>query len=62
MTVLNYTEEMLKARPSEVSIIKEQIRKAFNTIKDQAENKGLSEEFVDGMAFVPLAYLLIVLE
>ena len=50
MTVLNYTEEMLKARPSEVSIIKEQIRKAFNTIKDQAENKGLSEEFVDGMA------------
>lgn len=50
MTVLNYTAEALKERPSEVAVIKGQIRKAFYTIKDQAENKGLSEEFVNGMA------------
>ena len=50
MTVLNYTEEMLKTRPSEVATIKGQIRKAFNEIREQAQLKGLSESFIDGMA------------
>lgn len=49
MSAESFMGECLK-QSSEVYTIKGQIHKAFNTISEQAQSKGLSESFIDGMA------------